>query len=306
MIPPFSFACSQLSNRDEHRSGAPPSHRGASRAMGTAYRQRETKLAAPIAFSGCQLCETRRSLPRLLTRLQFETSFNSVAAAPSALSKVHTVQFARSAEASKCTSIHPRPRPASFRSATKFKTSSCSAIFTDGKALNRPKSSSRLRSVPQANSPITNRWQQTPPLSSSVASRLLPFLRWSIHTDVSTSVIMLRVAGDGGSGGVSSQCRPMLQDDVRSPAQSTPPTLAEPVPSFRLYRSAAPPSQANCHRCLMSFSYASCCIIHAYQVNGSACRANGSAISCAEASGLSVMQLLQPVQSSVGLSKQIE
>ncbi len=199
--------------------------------MGTAYRQRETKLAAPIAFSGSQLCETRRSFPhstitaaavssnRLLTRLQFETSFNSVAAAPSALSKVHTVQFARSAEASKCTSIHPRPRPASFRSAMKRKTSSCSAIFTAGKALNRTKSSSRLRSGPQANSPITNRWQQTAPLSSSVASRLLPFLRWSIHTDVST---------------------------------------------------------------------------------------NGSAISCAEASGLSVLQLLQPVQSSVGLSKQIE
>ncbi len=133
-------------------------------------------LANVLRFS----CGRRRRpsrCKRLLARLQFETSLSSVAAFPSALSKVHTVQFERSAEASKCMSTHPKPRPASLRSAMKFNTSSCSAIGAGGKALNKPNSSSRLRRVPQANSPITKRWQQTPPLSSSVASWLLPFLR---------------------------------------------------------------------------------------------------------------------------------
>ena len=172
----------------------------------------------------------------VLAGIQLGSSSSSVAAAPSALSKVHILRFSSSAEASKCMSIHPRPRPASFRSPMKFKTSSCSASCTSGKARNRPNSSSRLRSVPQANSPITKRWQQTPPLSSSVASWLLPFLRWSIHTEVSTSVIMPKVAGK--SAGDFSQCHPMLPAAVRSPAQSAPPTLAGPASSFQLCRSA--------------------------------------------------------------------
>ena len=116
--------------------------------------QPRRKVAVRSAAGGCR---------QVLAGIQFGPSPSSVTAAPRALSKVHILQFSSSAEASKCMSIHPRPRPASFRSPMKFKTSSCSASCTSGKARNRPNNSSRLRSVPQANSPITKRWQQTPP-----------------------------------------------------------------------------------------------------------------------------------------------
>ncbi len=128
-----------------------------------------------------------------------QVSFNSVAAAARVLSSVHTLQCASSAEASRCMSIQPRPRPASFRSAIRVKTSSCSTIGVAGNAPNRFSNSSRLRSLPQASSPITNRWQKTLPPSSNTASRSLPCLRCSIQTDVSTNVITLLEIGVGES-----------------------------------------------------------------------------------------------------------
>lgn len=192
----------------------------------------------------------------VFTRLQFETSFSSIAAAASALSSVHTPQLPIRAEASTCMSIHPRPRPANCRFETKSRTSPCSASGTSGNAFNRLNNSPRLRRVPQASSPTTSRWQQTPPASSSVASRLFPRRRWSIHTDVSTRVIMLRTAVAGERVGASSRCRLKPPSDGRSPVLSVPPALAEPVLSFQSCRLMSPLCPVIRHRYSASFSYA--------------------------------------------------
>ena len=114
----------------------------------------------------------------------------SVAARLRLSSSVQRTQLDSSAEARRCASIQPMPRPQSFRSSISRRHSLWVAGTAPGSASRLLKMTARFFRLPHASSPNTNGCVSTDASLRSSTSAGSFLRKWSIQTDVSTSALI--------------------------------------------------------------------------------------------------------------------
>lgn len=110
------------------------------------------------------------------------------AADASGPSKVLILTDMSAAEASRCASIQPKPRPNNRFDSINQRTWSFSAMRACGRSSRRPRILLRSAMDPHASSPATKGWLNTWPSSRRPANSGFPYRRCAIQIEVSARI----------------------------------------------------------------------------------------------------------------------
>ena len=150
--------------------------------------------------------------------------------------------------------MYPIPLPISRRLSIKSSTASSSATCALGKFVSKAIVELRLRILPTANSPITMGCINACPLLNRNSSPVSSPCRWSIHTDVSTTIMTARSAAEV-SASAAVRFRAVLSTAARLLHESRRATPLSPNLHSPIFRNTHGLLPAVRHRCLVWFAW---------------------------------------------------